>query len=376
MKKKAMSLLLAFGMLGSLLGIVPNVVSAEESEDAGVTKDGKFELALVTDVGTIDDRSFNQGSWEGVVKYAEENDVSHKYYRPTEQSDAAYEQAIDLAIQGGAKVVVTPGYLFEPAVFTKANQYKDIHFILIDGVPHEVDQPAPEQPLENVIAINYREEQAGYLAGYATVKEGYRKLGFMGGIAVPAVVRFGIGYVQGANEAAKELGLAKEDVTVSYTYTGSFEPKPEIATQAKSWYQSGMEVIFSCGGGICTSIMGAAEEVDKKVIGVDVDQFNLSEKTVLTSAMKNIQLSVYEAIKAHYDGTWKGEVQHLGAEHDMVLIALEHKTFKNFTEEDYKAIYEKLKKDELKVENKLEAENGDPTELNLDNLVLDFVAND
>lgn len=399
MKKKAISFLLAFSMVSSFIGLSSLAIRADESksekseaasseeksseakesakesgsEDAGVTTDGKFEIALVTDVGTIDDRSFNQGSWEGVVKYAEENKVSHKYYRPTEQSDAAYEQAIDLAVQGGAKVIVCPGFLFEVPVFKKAQEHKDVHFVLIDGVPHDTDKPAPEKPFDNVIAINYKEEESGFLAGYAAVQEGYRKLGFMGGIAVPAVVRFGYGYLQGIEAAAKDLNLKKDEVHVKYNYTGSFEPKPEIKSQAASWYNDGTEVIFSCGGGIGVSIMSAAENAKKFVIGVDVDQYEQSPSTVITSAMKNLQLSVYEAVKSFYDKKWKGEVQHLGAKENMVLISLDHDTFKKFDKKAYEELYKKLQAGDYKITPMPEDKNGSPVEFKAEHLTLDFV---
>lgn len=385
MKKKVLSFMLSFVMLAGLT--VGQSVLADESkgsseekseasESAGETESGSgIEIALVTDVGTIDDRSFNQGSWEGVVKYAEENKLvenkDYKYYRPTEQSDSAYEQAIDLAVEGGAKIIVCPGYLFEVPVYTKAQEYPEVKFVLVDGVPHDADLNPADPPLENVVAINYKEEEAGFLAGYAIVKEGDRKLGFMGGIAVPAVVRFGYGFAQGAEVAAKELGLKEGEVSLMYNYTGSFEPKPEILNQASTWYSNGVETIFSCGGGIGVSVMNAAETNKTKVIGVDIDQYSQSESTVITSAMKNLQLSVYEAVKSAFDGTWKGEVEHLGAKEDMVLIAMDHDTFKTFTKEDYDKVYAELKDGKFEIKNDTDANS--PTELGLSLVTVDFV---
>ncbi|MBE6038927.1 MAG: BMP family ABC transporter substrate-binding protein, partial [Anaerofustis stercorihominis] len=162
-----------------------------------------IELALVTDKGTIDDRSFNQGAWEGLKLYAEENEISYQYYQPTEQSMDAYYNTIKLAVDAGAKLVVCPGYLFENAVHKAQKDFPEVKFIILDGAPHNVtstgatyDEAAEDRTVaENTYSIFYKEEQAGFLAGYAAVKEGYTKLGFMGGMAVPAVIRFGYGYV-------------------------------------------------------------------------------------------------------------------------------------------------------------------------------------
>ena len=169
-----------------------------------------YEIAMVTDAGDIDDKSFNQGTWEGIVEFAEENDLTYKYYKPTEVSNDAYVAAIDLAVAAGAKVVVTPGFLFEPAVYTAQTKYPNVIFVLIDGVPHPGDYTT-FNVADNTRSILFRENESGFLAGYASVMEGFRELGFMGGIAVPAVVRFGLGYVAGAYYAAKELGATNWD---------------------------------------------------------------------------------------------------------------------------------------------------------------------
>ena len=90
------------------------------------------EIALITDKGNIDDKSFNQGAWEGVVAFAEAEGITHTYIKPEEASDAGYLAAIDLAVTGGAKVIVTPGFLFEVSVYEAQTKYPDIKFILLD----------------------------------------------------------------------------------------------------------------------------------------------------------------------------------------------------------------------------------------------------
>ena len=150
---------------------------------AGCAAGGKkAELALITDIGTIDDKSFNQGAWEGLVKYAEEKGISHQYYQPTEKSTTAYLESIDQAVKNGAKVIVTPGFLFEEPVYIAQDQYPDVTFILIDGNPHDADYNY--KTADNCVGITYAEEQVGFLAGYAAVKDGMTKLGYMGGMAV------------------------------------------------------------------------------------------------------------------------------------------------------------------------------------------------
>ncbi len=302
---------------------------------------GKFEIALITDIGTIDDKSFNQGAWEGLVKYATEKKITHKYYKPTEKSTEAYVAAIDLAVTGGAKIIVTPGYLFEPAIFIAQDKYPDIKFVLLDGYPQDGTYTTFKlQP--NVYSIFYAEEQSGFLAGYAAVKDGYRKLGFLGGMAVPAVIRFGYGFVQGAEYAGQELKLKAGELDLKYTYVGGFNATPEIQTTCASWYNGGTEVIFACGGSIGNSAMAAAEATGKKVIGVDVNQ-SAESTTVITSAMKGLGVSVYMALEDYYAGSFKGGTSvTLDVKVDGVGLPDDFTRFKSFAKADYDMIFDKL----------------------------------
>jgi basic membrane protein A len=300
-----------------------------------------FDLALVTDLGTIDDKSFNQGSWEGLVQYAKERGITHKYYQPAEQSNDAYLTAIDLAVRGGAKIVVTPGFLFETPVFIAQDRYPNVNFILVDGVPHSADY-SEFKTGKNTVGVNYAEDQAGFLAGYAAVKDGGRRLGFVGGMAVPAVVRFGYGFIQGAEYAAKELGLASGSISINYHYTGAFAATPEAQTLAASWYNSGVDTIFACGGAVGNSVMAAAEQAGKKVIGVDVDQSGESP-TVITSAMKGLQASVYACIAGYYDGKFPGgETLVFSAENKGVGLPMSSSKFQTFNQNDYNSIFGQL----------------------------------
>ena len=315
----------------------------------GSGSDSDLKITLITDKGNIDDKSFNQGSWEGVIEFAEANgmkeNVDYRYIKPEEASDAGYLAAIDLAVEGGANVVVCPGFLFEVAVYEAQTKYPDVKFIIIDGAPHTADY-ATYKTEANVASIMYAEEESGYLAGYAAVKDGMTKLGFMGGMAVPAVQAFGYGYLQGADAAAKELNV---DVSVIYHYTGDFAETDQNKATAKTMFQQGTEVIFGCGGSVGKSVFSAAAEAEAKSIGVDVDQRYDSE-TVITSAVKGLGASVVSVLESIQDGTfdtYAGKTTYFNAANDgtglptVVLDGSSDNAFDRFTTFD-KAAYDKV----------------------------------
>lgn len=266
-------------------------------------------VALITDLGDIDDKSFNQGSWEGVLDYNKEHAVGHQYYKPAEGTNAAYIEAIDLAVSNGAEIVITPGFLFEQPVAIAQKQYPDVHFVLLDAEPFDTTRGDEGEyyVASNTVAVMYAEEQSGYLAGYGVVMDGHTKLGFMGGMSVPAVRRFGLGFLVGAHDAAVAKGLDDKAVTVKYHYTGGFTATPEAKAKAETWYAEGVSVIFACGGSVGQSVMAAAEAKNGLVVGVDVDQAGDSE-TVITSAMKGLSASVQLALGNHFDDKWEGGV--------------------------------------------------------------------
>ena len=354
--KKNRAIAFALAAVMAVMAMSLAACGGQGNQQSGQSGDS-FEIALVTDLGTIDDKSFNQGSWEGVEQYAKENNISHKYYQPAEQSDDAYLATIDLAVRGGAKIVVTPGFLFEVPIFHAQERYPEVSFILVDGNPHNEDYSVFRTD-PNAVGVTYAEEEAGYLAGYAAVAEGMRNLGFMGGMAVPAVIRFGYGYIQGAEAAAQDLGLGDGSIQMNYFYTGGFEATPEVQAMAASWYNSGMDVIFGCGGAVGNSVMIAAEQAGKKVIGVDVDQSDESP-TVITSAMKGLRKSVYDCITSFYAGEFpggQGLVFH--AKNDGIGLPMETSRFDNFSQSDYDAVYARLH-DEL-VTLVRDENNGNP----------------
>jgi len=316
-----------------------------------------YEIALVTDVGNIDDKSFNEGSWNGVKGFAENNGITYAYYRPSEDSTEARVETMKDAISKGAKVIVCPGYLFEDAVYEMQTAYPDVNFLLLDGEPHTPDYQTYETT-SNTHCILYKEEQAGYLAGYAAVMDGYTKLGFLGGMAVPAVIRYGYGFVQGADAAAQELGMAAGDIEVKYWYSGVFAPSDDIKTKMDGWYTEGTEVVFACGGGIYLSCVAAAEAAGAKVIGVDVDQSAESE-LIITSAMKALSTSVDLALTSLYanGGAWDadhaGQTAVLGAAEDCIGLPTAEGSWRleTYTVAEYEGLYAGLKDGTVAVDN-------------------------
>lgn len=332
-----------------------------------------YDIALITDKGDIDDKSFNQGAWEGLVAYADENNITKKYYKPESATNESYLATIDLAVAGGAKVIVTPGYLFEVPVYHAQTKYPDIKFILLDGAPHTEDFKTYTTG-SNVASIMYAEEQSGFLAGYAAVKDGYTKLGFMGGMPVPAVRAFGYGFLKGAEYAASEMGLEDGGITASYHYTGDFAETPANKTTAAAMYSSGVEVIFACGGSVGKSVITAAVEADKKVIGVDVDQRYDSDK-VITSATKGLGVSVQIVLNAYYGGKFEdyaGKTTYFNAANNGVGLPTSvigeaesnaFDRFNSFSRAEYDTIFARLVNNEIELprEIPIEAETGEAT---------------
>ena len=318
------------------------------------------KIALVTDVGTIDDESFNQACWQGVEAWATENEVDYVYYQPSEDSTDARVASIAQAVEEGADTIVMPGYLFGATLTVVMELYPDVNFIAVDVAAGDltVDYTTYYDPTANVACLTFSEEQAGYLAGYAAVKDGYTKLGFLGGMAVPAVIRYGYGFVQGADAAAAEMGV---NIEINYTYGGQFYGTPETTAKMEGWYEAGTEVVFACGGGIYTSALEAANKYDKKVIGVDVDQSYIDD-SIITSAMKQLQNVTETVLEALNTGAWEtygGKVSNFSlAEGEYVGLptAAESWRLSTYTVEEYEALKAQLADGTIVVDNNTEVD--------------------
>lgn len=301
-----------------------------------------YEIAVVTDVGQLMDGGFNQGTYEGAKAYAEANGKTYKFYQPANGADATDNDrvaAMRQAIANGAKVIVAPGFLQATAMETVAKESPDVKFVFVDGWA---------MGLSNVTAIVYKEQESGFMAGYAAVKDGYTKLGgtFGGGGTNPACNRFAYGYVQGINAAAAALGKTV-DVKLSFLYGDNFSASTELQTQITGWYEGGTEVVFACGGSMFQSVKAAAElKPNAKIIGVDVDQSTLSDR-VITSAVKGLSVSVQKVLGELYNGEWDTKLadkaSNLGATDDATGIPYATSRFASFTEAEYNTLFNAIK---------------------------------
>ena len=319
-------------------------------------------VALCCDTGTIDDESFNQACWTAVQNYMGDN---CQYYIPdADASDEERETQIRRAVSDGADTVVCVGYLYGASLAWAAEQYPDIRFIAIDVTQGDI---GTDSIPANCYCITFKEEQAGYLAGYAVTKDGFTKLGFLGGIAVPAVIRYGYGYIQGIDAAAQETG---NPVEVNYFYGGQFYGDANITSRMEGWYTSGTEIVFACGGGIYTSALEAAVKSNGYVIGVDVDQNYIGEEGVadgsysynpfITSAMKQLTVAVEAALTDIDDGNWSSIAATNGnfglQEGDYIGLPTAEGSwnFRTFTVDEYEAVKEKIASGEIVVDNSSE----------------------
>ena len=350
------------------------ITNPDEIADEMTSEDGKYEIGFVTDVGQLKDKSFNQGTYDGVKLYAAANGLSYKYYQPANGDKATDDDRYDAmkaACDNGAKVVVCAGFLQEAALKKAAAEYPDVAFIFIDGYPISVD----DKVLENVAPIAFAEEQSGYLAGYAVVKEGFEKLGFTGGGGGtnPACVRYGYGFVQGANDAAKEMGKTV-DINYTWQFGNTFSPSPELMAMVSGWYNAGTEIVFCCGGNMFQSVAQAAAENDGAVVGVDTDQSSESD-TVVTSAMKGLSDATQWAVAKVYDGTFSeigGQGTALGVAENSVGLPTATWSMQNFTVEEYEALFQKVLSGEVTIDHNSEMSN--PAEAGLTNITVNFVA--
>ncbi|MER2055625.1 MAG: BMP family ABC transporter substrate-binding protein [Clostridia bacterium] len=348
--KKLLAILLTLAMLFSFASFA----AADES----------VKVAMITDYGDITDQSFNQTTYEAAKAFCEANGLDFQYYKPGSDSDTDRISSIEKAIDEGFNVIIMPGYAFGPAIQQVAPEFSDITFIALDVSEGDIGDLAANVPANLYCAV-YQEELCGYMAGYAAVKLGYKKLGYLGGMAVPAVVRYGYGFVQGADAAAAELGLT--DVEIKYVYGNQFYGDADITAYMDTWFAAGTQIVFACGGGIFTSAGEAAAKVGGKVIGVDVDQKGTidglyGDGITVTSAMKGLAATVNAELTAVNGGKFEGgKVENLGLvgedpEANFVQIAPSTQFADGFTQDDYKALVAKMFKGEITVSNAIDAE--------------------
>ena len=393
--KKFLALLLALVMALSLFACGKKDGDNKDNKDNA--DNSAYKVAMITDYGDITDQSFNQTTYEACKAFAEKNKIEFKYYKPAGDNTADRVAMIESAVEEGFNVIVMPGYAFGGAIVEAAPQHKDVKFIALDVAKGDLLEAGVAKAgekydynpdnwelskyvdMSNVYCAIYQEELCGYMAGYAAVKLGYKNLGFLGGMAVPAVVRYGYGFVQGVDAAAAEMKLT--DVKVNYIYGGQFFGDADITAVMDTWYNGGTEVVFACGGGIYTSAVDAAKKVNgAKVIGVDVDQAGVIAKyaagegadqatidgfkaLTVTSAMKGLYPATFDTltdviVKGNWDN-YKGKIQNLGLVSgddptlNYVQIPMESTQWKDgaFTQDNYKAMVKEMFDGTLTVSN-------------------------
>ena len=345
--------------------------AAGESSTSAAAGDSDIKIAMITDYGDITDQSFNQTTYEACKAFAESNGFDFTYYKPEGDSTPERVAMVDKAVSDGYNVVVMPGYAFAETITETADTYPDVKFIALDVSQYDLDKSSGEDGYsrDNVYCAVYQEELPGYMAGYYAVASGYTKLGFLGGMAVPAVQRYGYGFVQGADAAAKDLSVS--GVEINYAYGNQFYGDNDITAAMATWYNGGTEVVFACGGGIYSSAAEAAAKVNGKVIGVDVDQKAIIDGTygdgmTITSAMKGLAATVNTLLAAVKDGKWddyKGQVQTLGlvsgtdmSENYVGLPEDSTVWTDSFTKEDYEALVGKIFDGTITVSNDTSAD--------------------
>ena len=384
--KKFFALLLSLAMVLALVacGQKDPTPDTPDTPDDPQTK-VEYKVAMITDYGDITDQSFNQTTYEACKAFAEDNSIEFSYFKPAGDNTADRVAMIEKAVDEGFNVIVMPGYAFGGAIVEAAPEFPDVKFIALDVAAGDLLETAvakagetydytPENwdlnkyvDMSNVYCAVYQEELCGYMAGYAAVKLGYKNLGFLGAMSVPAVVRYGYGFVQGVDAAAADLGLT--DVKVNYIYGGQFFGDADITAVMDTWYQGGTEVVFACGGGIYTSAVDAAKKVGAKVIGVDVDQAGVIAKyagvdgMTVTSAMKGLYPATYDTLTdVIVNGNWDkyvGKIATLGLvsgtdpEANYVQIPMGDGTqwSDSFTQDDYKAMVKDMFDGKITVSN-------------------------
>ena len=396
--KKFFALLLSLAMVLALVACGQKETTTPDDTQTpdDTTPEVEYKIAMITDYGDITDQSFNQTTYEACKAFAEDNSIEFSYFKPAGDNTADRVAMIEKAVNDGFNVIVMPGYAFGGAIVEAAPEFPDVKFIALDvaagdlletGVAKagEAYDYTPENwdlnkyvDMSNVYCAVYQEELCGYMAGYAAVKLGYKNLGFLGGMSVPAVVRYGYGFVQGVDAAAADMGLT--DVKVNYIYGGQFFGDADITAVMDTWYQGGTEVVFACGGGIYTSAVDAAKKANAKVIGVDVDQAGViakyaagdgvDEATIaqyldltVTSAMKGLYPATYDTLTdVIVNGNWEkyvGKIETLGLvsgtdpEANYVQIPMGDGTqwSDSFTQDDYKAMVKDMFDGKITVSN-------------------------
>lgn len=332
---------------------------AGEPADQPSANVAAFKVGMVTDAGTIDDKSFNQGTWEGVVKAGEHFGLETRYLKPNGTTEADYMKEIGNLYDAGYKMIVTPGFKFETAIFNAQDKYPDAKFVLIDGTPHSGDfNPVVK---DNTVSIFFAEHESGFLAGMAAalqLQEG--EVGFIGGMEIPSVQKFNWGFQQGIKYANDNFGTQISIKAENVVYQGSFDNVAAGQQLAAQMYDKGVKAIFTAAGGVGVGAINEAKSRAKAgeqvwIIGVDVDQFSEGiyegEKSIiLTSAMKRVDQAAYDMIKAEVEGNFPGgQTLVFDATNDGIGIPDQNPNLSEDVQQQVAGVFDKIKSGEITV---------------------------
>ena len=357
MKKKLIALTLAALMVTGLVGC-----GGKGNEGEGEAKKD-LKVGMVTDAGTIDDKSFNQGTWEGIEKAKADLKIESNYLKPAGTTEADYMKEIGNLFDTDYKFIVTPGFKFETAIFQAQDKYPDAKFVIIDGAPNNGKTGADrvEKVGDNAVAIFFAEHEAGFLAGVAAslqLKEG--ELGFIGGMEIPSVQKFNWGFQQGVKYANENLGTKMNIKAENVVYQGSFDNVAAGQQLAATMFDNGVKAIFTAAGGVGVGAINEAKTratagKEAWIVGVDVDQYadgiyRDDKSIILTSAMKKVDSASYEMVKAELDGKFPGgQTLTFDAKNDGIGIPKENPNLSKETTDKVDEIFNQIKEGKITV---------------------------
>ncbi|WP_195264951.1 BMP family ABC transporter substrate-binding protein [Clostridium sp. 1001275B_160808_H3] len=359
MRKRAIALALSALMITGLVGC------GNKSEKAV----NDVKVGMVTNAGTIDDKSFNQGTWEGIKKAESELKISSNYLKPAGTTEADYMKEIGNLYDTGYKFIVTPGFKFETSIFQAQEKYSDAKFVLIDGSPNNGKSGADriEKVGENSVAVYFAEQEAGFLVGVAAavqLKEG--DLGYIGGMEIPSVQKFNWGFQQGVKYANENLGTKMSIKEENVVYQGSFDNVAAGQQLAATMYDNGVKAIFVAAGDVGVGVINEAKVratagKEAWVIGADVDQYvdgiyKDDKSVVLTSAMKKLDTATFDIIRDELEGKFPGgQTLTFDVKNDGVGLPNENPNLSEDTIKQVGEVYNKIKNGEITVK----VEKGD-----------------
>ncbi len=349
MKKLLAMLTTTAFALTTLVACGGETPSTDAAEDA-------LKIGMMTDAGTIDDKSFNQGTWEGLVRASKELGIKEQYVRPGGESTQDYITANDNLVMAGNQMIIAPGFKFEEAIGTLQKDNPDVKYVMLDAEPL-VGKDADGNPIydvaDNTVSIFFAEEQAGFIAGVAAALQTQTgKVGFIGGMTIPPVARFGAGYVAGVAYANATYNTTVE--VAEFLYEGTFTTPANGQIIAGGMYDKGIDIIFVSAGGTGNGVIDEAKKRGEAgeevfVIGVDDDQYDQGimsngKSIILTSAMKNVSEVAFQTIEDFQNGEFAGgQTLIFNAENDSVGIPAENPNFTEDTTAKTSETFELLK---------------------------------